>query len=188
MAILTKLGFAPSVVRFFASYLVGRMTRYAWNNFVSNQFQADVGVGQGSALSPVLSAIYLCLIMQLFERTLESRGVTLLSYVDDGTIIVQSKSLDDNVAALWAAYGVVFHLFADFALALEHDKSEVFHFDRSHSKHNPSIDLGYAPFTGTTPLKPKPVWRYLGFFFDRKLNFHEHVRFYSTKPLHRLNP
>ncbi|KDR65447.1 hypothetical protein GALMADRAFT_148700 [Galerina marginata CBS 339.88] len=51
----------------------------------------------------------------------------------------------------------------------------------SHSDYNPSIDLGFAPYTGATPLKPKPFWRYLGFFFDRKLTFREHVRFYSTK-------
>ena len=34
-----------------------------------------------------------------------------------------------------------------------------------------------------SPLKPKPFWCYLGFYFDSKLSFHEHVRFYSTKAL-----
>ncbi|PPQ93709.1 hypothetical protein CVT25_001800, partial [Psilocybe cyanescens] len=81
------------------------------------------------------------------------------------------------------AYGVIFELFKKFGLALEHDKSEVFHFDRSHSKDNPPVDLGYAPYTGLTPLKPKLYWRYLGFYFDRNLTFTEHVRYYSTKAL-----
>jgi hypothetical protein len=45
----------------------------------------------------------------------------------------------------------------------------------------PAIDLSYAPYTGATPLRPKPVWRYLGFFFDRKLQFKEHARFYTTR-------
>ena len=67
MAILCKQGFPPVVVNFFASYLVGRSTAYAWNNFVSEKMQADVGVGQGSALSPVLSALYISPIMKLFE-------------------------------------------------------------------------------------------------------------------------
>lgn len=40
-----------------------------------------------------------------------------------------------------------------------------------------------APYTGDTPLKPKKFWRYLGFFFDRRLSFQEHVRYYSTKAL-----
>ncbi|PPQ93397.1 hypothetical protein CVT25_004113, partial [Psilocybe cyanescens] len=70
-----------------------------------------------------------------------------------------------------------------FGLALEHDKSEVFHFNRSHSKDNPPVDLGYTPYTSATPLKPKLYWQYLGFYFDRKLTFTEHVRYYSTKAL-----
>ncbi len=48
---------------------------------------------------------------------------------------------------------------------------------------SPSIDLGYASYTDDTPLTPKTYWRYLGFYFDRQLRFHEHVRFYSTKAL-----
>ncbi|KDR64959.1 hypothetical protein GALMADRAFT_82479, partial [Galerina marginata CBS 339.88] len=68
LAVLPKLGFPPNVVKFFASYLVGRSTQYAWNAFVSPHRSADVGVGQGSALSPVLSALTLTLIMRLFEQ------------------------------------------------------------------------------------------------------------------------
>jgi hypothetical protein len=45
----------------------------------------------------------------------------------------------------------------------------------------PAIDLGYAPYMGTTPLCPKPVWQYLGFFFNCKLQFKEHVCFYTTR-------
>ncbi|KDR74555.1 hypothetical protein GALMADRAFT_141581 [Galerina marginata CBS 339.88] len=179
LAVLPKLGFPPNVVKFFASYLVGRSTQYAWNGFVSPHRSADVGVGQGSALSPVLSALTLTLIMRLFEQHRDA--CWLLSYVDDGTLIVQSKSLDINCLLLKKAYKVIFELFTQFALVLEHDKSEIYHFDRSRSDYNSSIDLGFAPFTGATPLKPKPFWRYLGFFFDCKLTFHEHVRFYSTK-------
>jgi hypothetical protein len=32
-------------------------------------------------------------------------------------------------------------------------------------------------------LKPKEHWRYLGFFFDQHLLFHEHVCFYATKAI-----
>ena len=67
MAILWKQGFPPLVVNFFASYLVGRSTSYTWNTFVSDLRLADVGVGQGSALSPVLSALFIAPIMKLFK-------------------------------------------------------------------------------------------------------------------------
>jgi hypothetical protein len=151
--------------------------------FVSEPHRADVGVGQGSALSPVLSALYIALLMKLYDREAEHLGGTLLSYVDDGTIIAQAPDWDANCRTLKEAYGIIFRLFERFALVLEHDKSELFHFSRKHNDTNPSLDLGFAPYTGLTPLKPKTYWRYLGFYFDRKLSFSEHVRYYSTKAM-----
>ena len=75
-------------------------------------------------------------------------------------------------------------IFADAGLVIEHSKSEVFHFTRAHNLPNSSIDL---TFVGGPILHPKPIWRYLGFFFDRKLNFHHHVHHYATKCLSTLN-
>ena len=68
-----------------------------------------------------------------------SEGVTLLSYVDDGTIIVQSPSLEDNCTVLRTAYQEMFRLFTAFTLVLEHDKTELFHFDRSRNFMAPVI-------------------------------------------------
>ncbi|CAA7271398.1 unnamed protein product [Cyclocybe aegerita] len=153
MAVLRKQGFLPVLVEFFASYLVGRSTVYCWNTFQSDSRSADVGVGQGSALSPVISGLFIAL----------------------------SKQLDDNNVGLRKAYKIIYLLFVAFALVLEHDKTELFHFSRRRDAYNPSLDLGYAPHTGATPLKPKTFWRYLGFYFDRGLTFREHVRYYATK-------
>src|SRR5262249_1167273 len=74
-------------------------------------------------------------------------------------------------------------LFSASGLELEHSKLEVYHFSRRHGDENPPIDLGFAPHMGATPLRPRPYWRYLSFYFNRALNFREHVRFYSTKAL-----
>ncbi|CAA7271382.1 unnamed protein product [Cyclocybe aegerita] len=108
-------------------------------------------------------------------------NMTLLSFVDDGTILAQSKQLDDNNVGLRKAYKITYLLFVAFALVLEHDKTELFHFSCRRDAYNPSLDLGYAPHTGATPLKPKTYWRYLGFYFDHGLTFQEHVRYYATK-------
>ncbi|CAA7270789.1 unnamed protein product [Cyclocybe aegerita] len=181
MAVLRKQGFLPILVEFFASYLVGRSTVYCWNTFQSDSRSADVGVGQGSALSPVISGLFIAPVMKLFYIKAAPLNMTLLSFVDDGTILAQSKQLDDNNVGLHKAYKIIYLLFVAFALALEHDKTELFHFSHRQDAYNPSLDLGYAPHTGATPLKPKTCWRYLGFYFDHRLTFHEHVRYYATK-------
>ena len=32
-------------------------------------------------------------------------------------------------------------------------------------------------------LKPKNTWRYLGFFFNKKLFFHQYIHYYANKAL-----
>jgi len=156
-----------------------RTTRYSWNGILSEIFGFDVGVGQGSALFPILSALYLAPLLWHFDK--EMLGATLMSYVDDGTIIVQSSTWKKNLLLLKEAYHVVFEITQAMGLVLEHDKSEVYHFSRKSNDHNPAVDLGYAPYTGDTPLTPKPFWRYLSFYFDQQLRFTEHTKRYSTK-------
>ncbi|CAA7267878.1 unnamed protein product [Cyclocybe aegerita] len=60
-------------------------------------------------------------------------------------------------------------------------QTELFHFSCRRDTYNPLLDLGYTLHTGDTPLKPKTYWRYLGFYFDRGLTFHEHICYYATK-------
>ena len=154
-----------------------------WGLFCLGPRQADVGVGQGSALLPVLSALYIAPVLKLYHMNPVSLKTSLLSFVDDGTVAAQSKSLHENIETLKEAYTLLLSLFVTLGLVLEHSKTEYFIFDQSHSDYSPPLDLGYAPYTGDNPLKPNLYWRYLGFYFDHKLLFHEHICFYSSKAL-----
>jgi len=51
---LKKAGLNTNVTGFFDSYHIGHSTSYSWNQFLSPYFNVNVGVGQGSALSPIL--------------------------------------------------------------------------------------------------------------------------------------
>jgi hypothetical protein len=57
LSILDNQGFMPEVVVFFKSYLVDQFTHYAWDNDLSLEFPSSIRVGQGSAISPILSAL-----------------------------------------------------------------------------------------------------------------------------------
>ena len=70
--ILGKAGFDLRVVNFFLNYLINRRTKYFWNNFSSSSFDINVGVGQGSALSPILSVLYLSLFLHILEKCLKN--------------------------------------------------------------------------------------------------------------------
>jgi len=130
---MKKAGCYSRVVQFFSNYLVGRKTQYCWNNFSSFFFNIDVGVGQGSALSPILSALYISPVFHILEKCLKNLKipVSILSFIDDGLFIAQSKSLTVSNSLLFYSYNIVSSILDKFGLILEHEKTEVFHFSKA---------------------------------------------------------
>ena len=64
------------------------------------------------------------------------------SFVDDGFLVAQSKSLTISNSFLFCSYNIAFSLLEKFGLIMEHRKTEVFHFSRSHGVFNPlSLNL-----------------------------------------------
>ena len=84
-------------------------------------------------------------------------------------------------ANLFCSYNVTSSLFSKFGLVVKHKKSEVFHFSRLHRIFN-SFPLDLIPLGGSV-LHPKNTWHYLGFFFDQKLSFYQHINFYANKAI-----
>jgi len=91
---LEKLVLTLKLNVFFSNYLVSRKTQYCWNKFSLPFFNVDIRMGQGSVLSSILSALYLTLILHILENYLKILiiSVFILSFVDNGLFITQSKS------------------------------------------------------------------------------------------------
>ena len=142
--ILEKAGLDPKVMAFFANYLVQRRTNYLWNDLFSPMFDVNVGVGQGSALSPILSTLYLFLLLYILENRLKNLKIpiSILSFVDNGLFIAQNKYFDISNSHLFCSYNVLSKLLDSFGLIIEHSKTEIFHFNRSQGVFNPPpLDL-----------------------------------------------
>ena len=164
--ILNKAGFDPKVLHLFRNYLIERKTKYLWNNFSFPFCNVDVGVSQGSVLSPILSALYLSPIFHILEKHLLNLKIpiSILSFVDNGLLISQNKFIQVFNANLFCSYNVTYSSLSKFGLVVKHKKSEVFHFSRLHRIFNPP-PLDLMPLGGPV-LYPKDIWYYLGFFFD----------------------
>ena len=65
---------------------------------------------------------------------------------------------------LFCSYNIVSTLLTKFSLVVEHGKSEVFHFSRSHENFNPP-PLDLSLLRGPTLLS-KNTWQYPGFYFN----------------------
>jgi len=142
--ILDKAGLDPKVASFFSNYLTQRSMKYLWNNFLSPLFEVNVGVGQGSALSQILSSLYLSPLLFILENRFKNLNIpiSILSFVDDGLFIVQDKSFHISNSRLFCSYNILSKLLDSFGLVIEHSKTEIFHFSRSQCIFNPpSLDL-----------------------------------------------
>jgi len=154
-----------------------------WNKISSPTYKVNVGVGQGSTFSPILSALYLSLFLYILENCLKNLkiSVSLISFIDDGLIISQNKSINISNSQLFCSYNVLTRLLDKFGLTIEHTKTETFHFNRSHGTFNlSSLDLSSI---GGPILRPKDSWKYLEFIFNWKLTFHQHIDFYLNKAI-----
>ena len=175
-----KASFDPKVLSFFQDYLVGRKTSYYWNNF-SSSFHIDVRIEQGSVLSLVLFTLYLFPLFYIFEKWLKNLNITvsIFLFMDNRLFIAQDKSITCSNSNLFRSYNIMTSILKRFCLVVEHRKTEVFHFSRLHSMFNPP-PLNLSTVEGLI-LQPKNSWKYLGFFFNRKLTFQQYVDFYTNK-------
>jgi len=153
------VGLSANIINFFHSYHAEQTTKYTWNSFTSPAFNTNVGVGQGFALSPIISTIYMAPIIKTFKQRIknlkEKIPSDILSFVDDGLLISQEKSYELSSAFLFCSYNIISRILLNAGLTIEHDKSEVFHFIRSRHPPNPSLDLISV---GGPILTPKPIW------------------------------
>ena len=146
-------------------------------------FEINVGVGQGSALFPILSTLYLSLLLYILENRFKNLNIpiSILSFVDDGLFIVQDKSFFSSNSHLFCGYNILSNLLDSFGLIIKHSKTEVFHFSRAQGIFNPP-PLDLLLLRGPI-LQPKDLWKYLGFIFDQKLLFHKHIDHYANKAI-----
>jgi len=80
----------------------------------SSYFRTDIGVGQDSILSPIISTLYIALIFHIFEKRtkniLHNISISTLSFVDDGLFISQEKSFNKSdinflyLQTIWSCY------------------------------------------------------------------------------------
>ena len=146
-------------------------------------FEVNIGVSQGSALSPILSALYLSSFLYILENCLKNINIpiSIISFVDNRLFTSQNKSLVTSNSHIFCNYNVITKLLNKFGLIVKHSKTKVFYFNRSHSLFDlPSLDLLSI---GGPILVPKNSWKYLGFIFNKKLSFHQHINYYSNRAI-----
>lgn len=196
--ILQKQGFHHTICTFFDDYLIGRTTTFRYNGAFLDPCDFNVGLGQGSALSPILSGLYIAPALHISApvELAPFANASLQFFVDDGLISVAAPPISSDSSPydqLCVNNAILAHIFnaltndlSRLGLGVEPDKLELMHFIKprstSISEHHPlGPDLVVDIDNATTRLRPQASMRYLGFFFDPKLSFRQHIKIYTTK-------
>ena len=140
LCIIDKAKLDHKISTFFKDYLVGRKTKYLWNNFLSPFCSIDIGVRQESTLSSILSALYLSLIFHIFEKYLKilKIPISIISFIDNGLFISQDKFISHSNANLFCSYNIMSSLLTRFRLIVKYRKTKVFYFSRLQEAFNSS--------------------------------------------------
>jgi len=162
LRILAKLNLPSNLRTWVSSFLSDRRIQLAFDGRIQpSQVSIDIRIPQGSPISPILFLLYV--------RDIVAEVEFQLSYIDDFYIAVTSNSARKNCIALESIVERLFTLARNQAVQFDPGKTELIHFTTRRNTPQDSVRLG------DITIEPKPVVRWLGIWFDSKLNFKAHI-------------
>src|SRR6266511_1362692 len=162
--ICIDLGLPKSLCSWIDSFLVDRKIQLAFNNRTNIEIDIQIGIPQGSSISPILFLIY---IRNLFQD-LENRD---MSYINNIGLVALSESIEKNCKILKEAAIRIFEKRTDNLIQFNPEKTELIHF---YSKRNIGENVNIC-FSENYLVEAKPTVKWLEIWLDLKLNFKEHV-------------
>ncbi len=160
---LQQLRLPLSLIDWVKSFLSDRVLRLSFDNQTEQFIDIDTGIPQGSPISPILFLIY---IRNLFT----DQNVKFISYIDDISLTTTSNSLKRNVKVLERSVTSLYRLAKDSCIQFDLAKTELLHFTTAKQAKRAKLIL-----PDNTVVKPSPLVKWLGVYFDPNLTFKQHV-------------
>ena len=150
--------------------------RLHFNRQNSDPFDFIIGTPQGSLVSPALSILYMS---PLLHKMKTWSNASLGMYIDDGAIFACSKDWPTVEETLSNGYHTCITWLTNMGLNAEPDKTKLIYFRRhgEHTGHEPPpyIHLSLPSLNTYYRVSYSNTLRYLGFFFNHKLDWKQHV-------------
>ena len=171
---LKKRRIPEDLIGFVELFLTERKTTIRFGSYESQAFGIEVGIPQGSVLSPIL---FLAFAADLLEVSQDStRGVSSVGFVDDTHIITYGYSTAANCRKLAAAYDRCLGWARKAGAEFAPKKYELIHFAKG-KQHGKGANLTIGEVT----IEPVQSARILGVQIDAKLNWKEQLKKIKTK-------
>jgi len=167
---LKDQGWPAQLRKLISSFLSNRTIRVRLGRATTPSHPVACGTPQGSPLSPILYTLYLA---ELLNQDRQLR----FGYADDICILRHSHSLDRNSEILAEDLTAINEWGATNKVTFAPEKTELIHLTRGRGNHSPPIQLADQTIEAIPPQVDgsQTALRWLGVWFDRKLNFKTHI-------------
>ncbi|TDZ24501.1 putative RNA-directed DNA polymerase from transposon X-element [Colletotrichum orbiculare MAFF 240422] len=180
LRIMADLGVPSWIIRFVLSFLSMRSTTICIPGYESQAFWINIGIPQGSPLSPVLFVLFsIPIIKKLKTRHYGFPGLPPLldmmlgAFVDDITVLVASTSHQNNCLLLAHFYKGLTEFARELGISFGHAKTQVLHLHSTKTSEDKRFkDM---PDVEGFPAASHSVITSLGVKLDYQLNWEEHV-------------
>ena len=174
---LHDVGLRGNMPNFISNFLTDRQFKVRVGSTLSDLFEQEMGVPQGSILSVTLFSLKINNIVNYLNT-----GVDCSLYVDDFLISYHSKHMYTAERQLQQCLNRLQTWSNENGFKFSTTKTVCVHFCQQRKHHpDPSLTLNGAPI----PVVPET--KFLGLIFDSKLSFIPHLKYLKAKCLKALN-
>lgn len=166
---LRKQGWPDFLIRWLAMFLAHRLASVRFEDATAEALELLCGIPQGSPLSPILYLLATAALYMLPGATQR------YGYADDTAMLFVGDTLDETTTQANAAIAAMEEWGRREGFAFDVKKTEVIHFANEKRGNLPPIQ-----HQDRTVL-PKPALRWLGIWFDARLNFTVHITKWAQK-------
>src|SRR2546427_854203 len=124
LKICQKLQLPKSLCFWIRSFFQNRKIQLRFDGNIQEMTNVNIGIPQGSLISPILFLIYIRFLLSKRSNTSER----ILSYVDDVGLAISSKSIEENCQLLQKLVEDLFIDLGQNCMQFDVDKTELIHF------------------------------------------------------------
>lgn len=175
---LKRWGFGGNIFNYIKDFLTNRTFMVSVNGVNSERYSLLNGIPQGSSLS---ASLFLIGMESLIKTVKKVKSVKYLLYADDIVIYSASKNIKIVKKRLQLSINKLYNqgLSNGFTISKEKTKTIVF----TNKNKVPDLNL----HMGSHLIQQDNVIKFLGMFWDRKLNWNRHIKTLKDKVKKRLN-